>query len=102
MPSGGHSACPRTLGTAANLGFEGITWIPDSSLTAAGFVDAATGMPYDPSGYGSHTGGVFFVGVEGTGMIYGYVLQDSGAFTRVAAISSGDDGHALRSGTITC
>jgi hypothetical protein len=71
----------------ANLGFEGITWIPDSSLT--GFVDSSTGAVYDPSRYGSHTGGVFFVGVEGTGMIYGYVLQDSGAFTRIASISSG-------------
>ncbi|QUQ68674.1 lamin tail domain-containing protein [Kutzneria sp. CA-103260] len=71
----------------ANLGFEGITWIPDSALT--GLVDSATGSAYDPSRYGSHTGGVFFVGVEGTGMIYGYVLQDSGAFTRIASISSG-------------
>lgn len=73
----------------ANLGFEGITWIPDASLTGAGFIDSSTGAPYDPSRYGSHTGGVFFVGVEGSGMIYGYVLQDSGAFTRVASISSG-------------
>lgn len=72
-----------------NLGFEGITWIPDASLTAAGFVDSSTGAPYDPARYGPHTGGVFFVGVEGTGMVYGYVLQDSGAFTRVAAVSSG-------------
>lgn len=71
----------------SNLGFEGITWIPDSSLT--GLVDSSTGSAYDPSRYGSHTGGVFFVGVEGTGMIYGYVLQDSGAFTRIASISSG-------------
>ncbi|GAA3437884.1 lamin tail domain-containing protein [Kutzneria kofuensis] len=73
----------------ANLGFEGITWIPDATLTAAAFTDASTGAAYDPSRYGAHTGGVFFVGVEGTGMIYGYVLQDSGAFTRVASISSG-------------
>ncbi|MFI9380778.1 lamin tail domain-containing protein [Kutzneria sp. NPDC052558] len=71
----------------ANLGFEGITWIPDSAL--AGLVDSSTGATYDPSRYGSHTGGVFFVGVEGTGMIYGYVLQDSGAFTRVTSVSSG-------------
>jgi hypothetical protein len=73
----------------ANLGFEGITWIPDTTLTAANFTDASTGAAYNPSGYGSHTGGVFFVGVEGTAMIYGYVLQDSGAFTRIASISSG-------------
>lgn len=73
----------------ANLGFEGITWIPDSALTAGHFLDAATGSAYDPSHYGSHAGGVFFVGVEGTGMVYGYVLQDSGAHTRVASVSSG-------------
>jgi hypothetical protein len=73
----------------SNLGFEGVTWVPDASLTAAGFRDASTGAAYDPSRYGPHTGGVFLVGVEGTGMVYGYVLQDSGAFTRVASISSG-------------
>jgi hypothetical protein len=76
----------------SNLGLEGVTWVPDSYLTGVGFQDAATGGTYDPSAYGSHTGGVFFVGVEGTGMVYGYVLQDSGAFTRIASISSGMDG----------
>ncbi|QYN18404.1 lamin tail domain-containing protein [Amycolatopsis sp. DSM 110486] len=76
----------------SNSGFEGVTWVPDASLTAAGFKDSSTGAAYSPSHYGSHTGGVFFVGVEGTGMIYGYVLQDSGAFTRVASFSSGMDG----------
>lgn len=76
----------------SNLGLEGITWIPDTALTAAGFKDESTGSAYDPNRYGSHTGGVFFVGVEGTGMIYGYVLADSGAFTRVASFSSGMSG----------
>lgn len=78
--------------TGANLGFEGITWVPDSYLTGAGFQDSSTGAAYDPANYGSHTGGVFFVGVEGSGTVYGYVLQDSGAFTRVASFSSGMDG----------
>ncbi|GAA3035516.1 hypothetical protein GCM10010484_27160 [Actinokineospora globicatena] len=72
-----------------NLGFEAITWVPDSALTAAGFRDESTGTAYVPSQYGAHTGGVFFVGVEGTAMIYGYVLLDSGSFTRVASTSSG-------------
>ncbi|MFD1048930.1 hypothetical protein ACFQ1S_27035, partial [Kibdelosporangium lantanae] len=71
----------------ANAGFEGVTWIPDSDLT--GLRDTSTGGTYDPTRYGPHTGGVFFVGVEGTGMIYGYVLQDSGAATRVTSVSSG-------------
>ncbi|WP_328476273.1 lamin tail domain-containing protein [Streptomyces sp. NBC_00377] len=74
--------------TGSNLGLEGIAWVPDNYLTTAGFKDASTGAAYTPGAYGSHTGGVFFLGVEGTGMIYGYVLQDSGAFTRVASMSS--------------
>ncbi|RLK58947.1 lamin tail domain-containing protein [Actinokineospora cianjurensis] len=73
----------------ANLGLEAITWVPDSALTAAGFRDESTGVAYVPSQYGAHTGGVFFVGVEGTAAVYGYVLLDSGSFTRVATISSG-------------
>ncbi|MEQ0558140.1 lamin tail domain-containing protein [Amycolatopsis sp. NEAU-NG30] len=71
----------------ANLGFEGLTWIPDTALT--GLLDESTGAPYDPARYGPHSGGVFFAGVEGTGMIHGYVLQDSGAFTRVTSFASG-------------
>ncbi|MFE4024128.1 lamin tail domain-containing protein [Streptomyces sp. NPDC059101] len=73
----------------SNLGFEGITWIPDTYLTASGFKDESTGSAYDPKRYGGHTGGVFFVGVEGTGTVYGYVLKDTGAYTRVATIDSG-------------
>ncbi|WP_439945978.1 lamin tail domain-containing protein [Streptomyces sp. BBFR109] len=76
----------------SNLGFEGVTWVPDSYLTGAGFKDASTGAAYDPSRYGAHGAGVFFVGVEGTGTVYGYVLQDSGAFTRVASFASGMSG----------
>ncbi|WP_031003745.1 lamin tail domain-containing protein [Streptomyces sp. NRRL F-5727] len=75
--------------TGSNLGFEGITWVPDTALTAAGFRDAATGALYDPAGYGAHGGGVFFVGVEGTGAVHGYVLQDGGAATRVATVATG-------------
>ncbi|CAL9285444.1 lamin tail domain-containing protein [Streptomyces sp. SudanB182_2057] len=78
--------------TGSNLGLEGITWIPDTALTGAGFKDASTGAVYDPARYGSHGGGVFFVGVEGTGMIHGYVLADSGSYTRVASFSSGMSG----------
>ncbi|MER5966094.1 lamin tail domain-containing protein [Streptomyces sp. NPDC002057] len=76
----------------SNLGFEAITWIPDATLVAAGFKDESTGLAYDPSRYAAHTGGVFFLGVEGTGTVYGYVLQDSGAATRVATIASGLSG----------
>ncbi|MFF7145605.1 lamin tail domain-containing protein [Streptomyces nodosus] len=78
--------------TDPNLGFEGITWIPDAYLTGAGFKDASTGAAYAPARYSAHSGGVFFVAVEGTGMIYGYVLTDSGSYTRVASFSSGMSG----------
>ncbi|TXS26446.1 hypothetical protein EAO70_02955, partial [Streptomyces sp. adm13(2018)] len=73
----------------ANLGFEAITWIPDGTLVAAGFKDESTGTAYDPSRYGAHTGGVFLLGVEGTGAVHAYVLQDGGGATRVATIASG-------------
>ncbi|MFJ3906319.1 lamin tail domain-containing protein [Streptomyces sp. NPDC090025] len=78
--------------TGSNLGLEGITWIPDTALTGAGFKDATTGAAYDPARYAAHSGGVFFVGVEGTGMVHGYVLADSGTYTRVASFSSGMSG----------
>ncbi|MFD3996019.1 lamin tail domain-containing protein [Streptomyces sp. NPDC058548] len=73
----------------SNLGFEAITWIPDTTLVAAGFKDESTGAAYDPNRYGAHTGGVFLLGVEGTGAVHAYVLQDSGTATRVATIASG-------------
>ncbi|MFE5658942.1 lamin tail domain-containing protein [Streptomyces sp. NPDC056517] len=73
----------------SNLGFEAITWIPDSTLVAAGFKDESTGAAYDPNRYGAHTGGVFLLGVEGTGAVHAYVLQDSGTATRVATLASG-------------
>lgn len=76
----------------SNAGFEAITWVPDSYLTGAGFKDAATGAAYNPAGYGAHTGGVFFVGVEGTGAVHGYVLLEGGGYTRIATVASGMSG----------
>ncbi|MFB7410060.1 lamin tail domain-containing protein [Streptomyces sp. NPDC056202] len=73
----------------SNLGFEAITWIPDTTLVAAGFKDESTGAAYDPNRYGAHTGGVFLLGVEGTGAVHAYVLQDGGTATRVATVASG-------------
>lgn len=78
--------------TDSNLGLEGVTWIPDATLTAAGFKDSSTGAAYDPTRYAAHTGGVFLVGVEGTGMVYGYVLLEAGGYQQVAAFSSGMTG----------
>ncbi|RAJ36912.1 hypothetical protein K353_04742 [Kitasatospora sp. SolWspMP-SS2h] len=80
---------PDLPSTGSNAGLEGVTWVPDGYLTGAGFKDASTGAAYSPGRYAAHTGGVFFVGVEGTGTVYGYVLLEAGGFTRVATVSSG-------------
>jgi len=77
----------------ANLGLEAITWVPDSYLLANGFVDESTLAAYDPSRYPGHGTGIFFVGVEATGAIYGYALDHTmGGFQRVATLSSGQAG----------
>jgi hypothetical protein len=77
----------------ANLGIEAITWIPDSYLVAAGLGDESTGMPYDPARYPDHGTGLFFVGIEATGNIYGYALNHAtGAFTRITTVASGNTG----------
>lgn len=77
----------------ANKGLEALAWIPDSYLVARGFYDEASKATYDPSTYADHGTGIFLVGVEDTGMIYGFVLNHStGAFKRVATFSSGQEG----------
>ena len=79
--------------TGANLGLEAIAWIPDSYLVSKGFIDESKNLPYDPASYANHEGGIFFVGVEGSGIIYGYALDHvGGGYTRVATIASGNSG----------
>ena len=75
----------------ANIGLEGIAWIPDSALTAAGFFDERLGHTYNPAEYPGHGTGLFFVGLEADGNIYGYALNHiDGTFARVATFASGD------------
>ncbi|MFI9051957.1 lamin tail domain-containing protein [Streptomyces sp. NPDC053427] len=77
----------------ANAGPEGISWIPDSFLTAHGFRDEHAGTTYDPAAYPGHGSGLFFTGVEDHGPLYAYALDRSGGgFTRVATITSGLSG----------
>lgn len=76
-----------------NLGLEAITFVPDAALVAGGFYDEATHAIYNPANYPNNGGGLFFVGVEGNGIIYGYALDHvTNAFTRVATFSSGQPG----------
>lgn len=73
----------------ANLGLEAITWIPDTYLTGQGFFDATAGHAYNPAEYANHGTGLFFVGVEATGTIYAYALnQTANTFTRIATITA--------------
>ncbi|KOV80380.1 esterase-like activity of phytase family protein [Nocardia sp. NRRL S-836] len=70
-----------------NDGPEGIAFLPDSFLTAGGFKDD-TGKLYNPADYPGHGSGLFAVGLEATGTIYLYALQDSGS-RLVAKFASG-------------
>jgi hypothetical protein len=73
-----------------NLGLEAITWVPDSFLVAAQFLDESTGQAYLPSRYPDHGTGIFFVGLEANGTVYGYALDHvTGGFQRVATFPGG-------------
>lgn len=76
----------------ANEGLESIAWIPDADLVAAGFIDQRTGAAYDPVSYANHGAGLFFVGLEASGDVYAYALNQGGSgYTRVAVFGSGLD-----------
>jgi hypothetical protein len=73
-----------------NLGLEGITWIPDTFLVSKGFIDESKGRAYNPADYRNHGTGIFFVGLEMNGIVYGYALDHvTNGFTRVATINPG-------------
>mmetsp|Transcript_11739 Transcript_11739/g.19121 ORF Transcript_11739/g.19121 Transcript_11739/m.19121 type:complete len:369 (+) Transcript_11739:63-1169(+) len=64
-----------------NEGLEAITWIPDSFLVQGGLVDDSQGGAlYDPSMYPDHGSGLFFVGLEDNGKVYGYALTHDPAY----------------------
>jgi hypothetical protein len=74
----------------SNLGAESVEWIPDTYLVSSGFIDEATTQLYDPADYPGHGTGLFFIGLEANGTVYGYALdQNSSSFTRVATFASG-------------
>ncbi|PJJ55236.1 lamin tail domain-containing protein [Compostimonas suwonensis] len=79
-----------TSGSAdSNLGFEGLTWVPDSYLTTNGFVDQSTSAAYDPADYPGHGTGLFFLALEKNGHLYAYALNADGTFHRIGSIDSG-------------
>ena len=75
---------------AANSGLEGITWIPDSYLVAQGFFDVTAAHAYNPAEYPNHGDGLFFVGLEGNGVVYVYALNHvTSGFSRIASFATG-------------
>ena len=77
---------PATL----NHGLEGIAWVPDSYLVQKGFFDDNKQATYDPAQYPNHGTGIFLVGMDDSGMIYGYVLDHfANTFSRLTTFSSG-------------
>ena len=78
----------------SNLGFEGVTFVPDTYLVQKGFVDQSTGVAYDPSDYPGHGGGLFFAALENDGKLYGYALNVDGSAHRVAVVDT-DMGHVM-------
>ncbi len=80
--------------TEANLGFEGVTFVPDSYLTSTGFVDQSTGATYAPSAYPKHGTGLYFAALENDGKLYAYALNSDRTFHRVAVVDTGM-GHVM-------
>ncbi|MEE4543168.1 lamin tail domain-containing protein [Streptomyces sp. V4-01] len=74
----------------ANLGFEGVGYVPDSWLTAGGWVDPLTGAAYNPANYPLHGSGLFFAGLEWDGSLHVYGLNSDGSFTTFGAITTGE------------
>lgn len=71
-----------------NLGLESITWVPDSALLTLGFFDESQLAAYNPALYPNHGSGLFFVGMEASGIIYAYALDHvTGGYQRVATIA---------------
>ena len=78
-----------TNSSDANLGFEGVTYVPDSFLVNAGFRTDA-GVLYNPANYpGKTAAGLFFGAVEKNGHLIAYALNTDHSFARVADIATG-------------
>jgi hypothetical protein len=78
----------------ANLGFEGVTFVPDTYLVQNGFVDESIGTAYSPSDYPGHGAGLFFAALENDGKLYAYALNADGTAHRVAVVDTGM-GHVM-------
>ncbi|MFT9110961.1 MAG: lamin tail domain-containing protein [Bifidobacterium psychraerophilum] len=73
-------------GDDANLGVEGVAYVPDSYLTAHGFTTRDGGV-YRPADYKNSYAGLFLAAIEKNGHIYAFALADDGTVTLVQDIS---------------
>ncbi|NJP48432.1 hypothetical protein HCN08_34295 [Streptomyces sp. PRB2-1] len=73
----------------ANLGFEGVGYVPDSWLTGNGWTDPLTGAAYDPADYPLHGSGLYFAGLEWDGTLHVYGLNSNGTFTTFGTVATG-------------
>lgn len=67
----------------ANSGIEAIEWIADDAVGALGI---------DLAGYGPHYGGLFMIGIEGTGNLHAVLLGEDGSVEVLATYRSGFPG----------
>lgn len=82
----------QELNVGDNLGFEGITWVPDSYLVENNFFDDNLKQAYNPNNYPNHGTGLFFLGLEQDGHIYVYSLRHESPtkFDLITSFSSGE------------
>jgi hypothetical protein len=78
----------------ANLGFEGVAFVPDAYLVQNGFIDQSTGAAYNPGTYADHGSGLYFAALENDGKLYAYALNADGSSHRVAVVDTGM-GHVM-------
>jgi hypothetical protein len=86
---------PLLPALGANLGLEGITWVPDTFLVNGGFVDESTSAAYTPSTYPAHGTGLYVVAVEGTGLLYVLALDQTEAVQETAHLVATVDPRLL-------
>lgn len=79
--------------TGANGGLEAITWVPDETLVAKGFLDERTGRTYEPGTEGDHGGGLVFVGLEETGEIHALMLRNDTGMAEIVQRIEGPFEH---------
>lgn len=67
-------ASPSTMTNTGNTGPEGIAFVPDSFLTAKGFISQSTGSPYTSQ---KGMGGLFFIAHQDGGYIWVFDVNPS-------------------------